>query len=87
MPFHIPTKQAKSNEIIRSLKVNSKHNQRDPKHDIKQAQNYKPKLLQFDYLQTDAVETWQSRPFELTVYFAQKAAAEFAFMYMNFRSI
>ena len=42
------------------------------------------KLSQFHHLRIDAVETWQSRPFELTVYFAQKAAAEFAFIYMNF---
>ena len=45
------------------------------------------KLSQFHHLQIDVVETWQTRPFELTVYFAQKAAAEFAFMSMNFLSI
>ena len=62
-------------------------NQRGQKNVIKQAQNYGPKIITIHHLQTDAVETWQSRPFELTVYFAQKAAAELAFMYMNFRSI
>ena len=38
-------------------------------------------------MQFDAVETWQSHPLELNYYYAKKAAAETAFMNMNFRFI
>ena len=53
---------------------------------MKQTQNYGPKLSQLCHLLFDAVETWQNRPFELTDY-AQKAAAETAFVNINFWSI
>ena len=74
-------------DIIRSLKDNSKHSQRDSKNNMKQTQYWRPKLSQFYHMLFGAVEIWQSRSFELTVYFAQKAAAETAIVNINFRSI
>ena len=45
------------------------------------------KLWKFYHLQFDKVETWQSRPSEITDYCECKADAAIVLMNMNFRSI
>ena len=44
-------------------------------------------LSQFCHLQFDAVESWQSRPLELTDYCKYKTVAQAILINMNFRSI
>ena len=45
LTVYIPTEPGKFNENIRNLKDNSKHNQRDPKNNMKQTLNRGPKII------------------------------------------